>query len=68
MNWNKKQWKSIVILYIALVICVPLLINVFFKISLQIKSQAEIDESMYFFIQTVLLVQKPDHLMLVWNA
>ena len=37
-------------------------------VSLQIKSQAEIDESMYFFIQTVLLVQKPDHLVLVWNA
>ena len=32
MNWNKKQWKSIVILFIALVICVPFFINVFFKI------------------------------------
>ena len=38
------------------------------RVSLQIKSQAEIDESMYFFIQTVLLVQKPDHLVLAWNA
>ena len=37
-------------------------------VRLQTKSQAEIDESMYFFIQTVLLLQKPDHLVLVWNA